>query len=53
MPHRLELQCFAEADAAPSYMTLTLCQPLIYHGSETDNVFLTEINEQLEQLDFV
>lgn len=34
-------------------MILSLCQQVIYYGLETDNVFLTEINEQLEQLDFV
>ncbi len=34
-------------------MILSLCQRVIYHGLETDNVFPTEINEQLEQLDFV
>lgn len=34
-------------------MSLSLCQPVIYHGLKTDNVFPTEINERLEQLDFV
>lgn len=34
-------------------MSLSLCQRVIYHGLETDNVAPTEINERLEQLDFV
>ena len=34
-------------------MMLSWCQQVIYHGLETDNVFPTEINEQLEQLDIV